>query len=68
MNIFELHLTHTTFSRVLSCLVPMVDAQEGENKAEGILLIWSAPEMKYLIFIDLKTWVYCSDFTSAVIF
>lgn len=46
MNIFELHLTHTTFSRVLSCSVPMVDAQEGENKAEGILLIRSAPETK----------------------
>lgn len=31
----------------MSCSVPTVDAQEGENKAEGILLIWSAPETKH---------------------
>lgn len=35
------------------------DAQEGDNKAEGIVLIWSAPETKKLLIIYLKTWIYC---------
>lgn len=46
MIAFELHLAHTAFSRVLPGSVPRVDAQEGENKAEGIFSIWSAPETK----------------------